>query len=148
MSSDEKTTTELPAVPAWAIDLTTSVKSMRAELGAKVDELSGHVETLSYDAKDTRMRLGRIEREVDEVKNRQTDNSMRVKATSDENLTQDSAIALIATEVAGLKTTQGQQLAILQRLDAVAANPMVRRVAYAVALAILSYLASKGLVSR
>ena len=36
-------------------------------------------------------------------------------------------------------------LAILERLDKIAANPMVRRVAYVVGLAILGWLASKGI---
>jgi hypothetical protein len=59
-----------------------------------------------------------------------------------------SDVATVKDSVSGLTKTQETQLAILTRLDAVAANPMVRRVAYALGTAILLYLASKGWVTR
>jgi hypothetical protein len=53
-------------------------------------------------------------------------------------------IIAVKADVADLKVTQETQLAILKRLDAVAANPMVRRVAYAIGTAVLAFLAAKG----
>ncbi len=41
-----------------------------------------------------------------------------------------------------------RQTAILERLDKIAANPMVRRVAYAVGVIILGYATAKGLVLK
>lgn len=57
-------------------------------------------------------------------------------------------VIAVKADVADLKQTQAAQLAILERLDKVAANPMVRRVAYAIGGAILVYLTSKGLVLK
>jgi chromosome segregation ATPase len=65
----------------------------------------------------------------------------------------DSAKAFIekAADIDALKAETAQQsaelakqTAILTRLDAVAANPMVRRVAYLIGLAIAGWLASRG----
>ncbi len=144
----QPTTVALEKPPAWAIAIAEGQAAGFASINEKVDSLATSVEVLQHDAKDTRLRLGRMEREVDEVKGRQNDGSMRIKAESKANLEQDAAMAHVIAKVASLEETQTQQLAILKRLDAVAANPMVRRVAYAIGSAILIYLASKGLVSR
>lgn len=47
-----------------------------------------------------------------------------------------------------LTQMQAQQTAILTRLDAIAANPTVRRVAYAIGSIIVAYAAAKGLVLK
>ena len=67
-----------------------------------------------------------------------------IARVSENDSKQDAAIGVLVTDVANLKETQATQLAILRRLDAVAANPMVRRVAYAVAVAVLGYFAATG----
>lgn len=67
-----------------------------------------------------------------------------IARVSENDSKQDAAIGVLVSDVANLKETQATQLAILKRLDAVAANPMVRRVAYAVGGAVLAYLAAKG----
>lgn len=53
-------------------------------------------------------------------------------------------VATLKADVKNLRETQDTQLAILERLDKVASNPMLRRVLWAVGTAVLSYLASKG----
>lgn len=70
---------------------------------------------------------------------------------SEKDLAHEAAIGSLVVDVNGLKTdvaslkeTQATQLAILQRLDRLAANPLVRRLAWVVGTAVLSYLASKG----
>jgi len=50
-----------------------------------------------------------------------------------------------STELAKQSAELAKQTAILTRLDTIAANPMVRKVAYVVGTAILAWLASKGL---
>jgi P-type conjugative transfer protein TrbJ len=50
-----------------------------------------------------------------------------------------------AAAIDALTAMQVKQTAILERLDKVAANPMVRRVAYLIGLAIAGWLASKGI---
>jgi hypothetical protein len=53
-------------------------------------------------------------------------------------------VRALKVDVKSLRETQDTQLAILERLDKVANNPMLRRVLWAVGTAMLSYLASKG----
>lgn len=54
-------------------------------------------------------------------------------------------IDALKAETAQQSAELAKQTAILTRLDAVAANPMVRRVAYLIGLAIAGWLASKGI---
>jgi hypothetical protein len=53
-------------------------------------------------------------------------------------------VIAVNAKVEQLTQMQEKQTAILARLDKSAANPMVRRVAYVLGLAILGWLASKG----
>jgi len=54
----------------------------------------------------------------------------------------------IAAEVADLKATQALQLAILARLDKVASNPTVKVLGGMLATALVTWLASRGLVLK
>lgn len=54
------------------------------------------------------------------------------------------AFRMKAKDIDELKAMQVQQTAILERLDKVAANPIVRKVAYGLAMVVLAWLASKG----
>jgi hypothetical protein len=49
-----------------------------------------------------------------------------------------------AADIDELKSMQVKQTAILERLDRVAANPIVRKVAYGLAMLVLAWLASRG----
>lgn len=93
-------------------------------------------------------RLVRVEIRQRDLEERMTRNSTRVGSESQTNMKQDAAISTLVADVSELKKTQDEQLGILKRLDAVAAHPMVRKVAYAVGLALLSYLATKGWITR
>ncbi len=110
MSTDNKPpmpeqprTVQLEKPPAWAISLIEAQAAGFASVNEKVDSLATSVEVLQHDAKDTRLRLGRIEREVDEVKGRQNDGSMRVKAESATNLEQDAALAAVFVKVGAIE---------------------------------------------
>lgn len=89
-----------------------------------------------------------IERWRDENDIRLARNSGRAASLTEDNTKQDVAIAQIANEVKGLKDSQLVQLNILMKLDAVAANPLVRRVAYAIGGAVLTYLAARGVAVK
>lgn len=103
-------------VPGNTLDaVLTEVRAMRdesrvsnQELTEKVDTLSLNVDALQHDAKDTRLRLGRMERELDEVKDRQANNSVRVRGESEVNLKQDSAIAEVVTKVRAIEENQAK----------------------------------------
>jgi outer membrane murein-binding lipoprotein Lpp len=96
MSEDDKppmpkqpTTVALERPPDWAIALSERVAAGFEKvdsLSDNVDTLSTSMETLTHDAKDTRLRLGRMERELDEVKDRQTSQSIRAKEPSQHDL--------------------------------------------------------------
>ena len=104
------------------------------EQAANHDLLVGEVKTVNARVTSLEERVGRT--------------SDRVKGESQTNLDQSRDIAAVITKVEKLETTQAQQLAILTRLDAVAANPTVRKVAYALATALLAYLAAKGWIVK
>lgn len=147
-------------VPQNTLDaVLTEMRAMRVEQRAstqeltdKVDALTITVDTLQHDAKDTRLRLGRMERELDEVKDRQTNASVRVKGESEVNLKQDAAIAMVITKVDRLEQKTDAQTAILEKLadgaKQVASNPKVQLLAGILWTALLGYLASKGLVTK
>lgn len=145
MSEEEKP-------PAWAQTLQASVTKGLETLTSKVDILSENVELLQHDAKDTRLRLGRMERELDEVKDRQANASMRVRAESDVNLKQDSAIAEILVKVESIEQKTDAQTAILSRLEsgakALIRHPKVQLAGGIIWTALLMYAASKGWVSK
>jgi hypothetical protein len=138
---EEKPTVEMDAAPKWAISLTERVNSGFAEMRVMrhdIDLLVGGISSLKIDVRDLqRWKLASEER--------QEQHSVRVGRESDHNLQQDSAISKLVTDVASLKETQDTQLTILLKLDKVAANPMVRRVAYAVGTAALGYLTARGM---
>ncbi len=142
---EEKPTVEMGAVPAWAIALSEKVTKGFEGVDTRLTTIEGNQTLQGGQVLDIGRRMTEMERRVGGMEDRQTTNSVRVRSTTDENLKQDSAISSIVVDVASLKETQATQLAILQKLDKVAANPMVRRVAYAVGTATLGYLASRGM---
>ena len=57
-------------------------------------------------------------------------------------------ILAAGAKIEQLTEMQQRQTAILERLDKIAANPTVRRLAYAVASLVIGYAAAKGLVLK
>jgi hypothetical protein len=148
---EEKPTVEMAPPPAWAIKQTEALHSLGEKLAYGFERVNSDMavvknrqEVQAAQMKDLGGEIGRLGERVDKLEGRSETNSTRVKATTEDNIKQDAAIASILIDVAALKETQAAQLAILERLDKIAANPMVRRVAYAVATAALGYLAAKG----
>lgn len=155
MSSDTKpsmpaqpATVELEKPPAWAIAL-----MERVETGFRSQRVDSSL--LQSDVTVIKDRIATLETRVKHVEERQDRGSDRVRKESDVNLKQDAALAEVLVtqkahgeKLAALTVAQDEQLSILKRLDAVAANPLVRRIAYAVATALLTYLAAKGWVTK
>lgn len=148
LKPEEKPTVEMAPPPAWAIDLAKRVNegfSLVDNRLAKVEaELKADIQLVANDLSVVKDRVRLAERRLDDADERAKSNSIRAKSLSEEDAKQDSAIATLVQDVAALKETQATQLAILARLDKVAANPMVRRVAYAAGGAVLAYLAARG----
>lgn len=119
-----------------------------SKLDGNVQSLSKAVITIGLDVTEVKTDVATL-KDAKEAEARKTSGAIRavsgdVARESQANHDQDAAIANIVTDVAALKETNKTQLAILERLDKVAANPMVRRVAYAVAVAVLGYFAATG----
>ncbi len=114
---------------------------------------------------DLTTRMDQMEEWRDDVEARLKRNSARATQTSEADLAQDAAIAAAATRqldlernaesavarlakvegvVARIEAKTDQQTALLERLDKVAANPLVRKIAYGLAMLLLSYLAARG----
>lgn len=142
---EQPKTKEIPAVTDRALleDLTRSVKEGFTELRADI-------QLVSTDVSIVKDRVRVVEERVRTIEDDRRNDSMPAKVVrvTDNDAKQDAAIALIVTKVDKLEVTQQKQLAILTRLDEVAANPMVRRVAYAVGAALLAYLTARGLLPK
>lgn len=152
----EKPTTQLPAVPEWAVELTRTTKDGFRQVRADL-------ELVANDLSLVKERVTIIETWRNDQDLRASRNSNRVKelaeATSHVDLTHDAKIAaeIVARQelerrvsethatVETIRAETAQQTAILARLDRVASNPLVKTVATALGTAILTWLASKGL---
>ena len=117
-------------------------------INSRLDTIETNQEIQGDTVRDVAKRMTETEIRISKFEDRANLNSLRAKHTSDVDLKHDAAISSIMTDVANLKETQTTQLDILKRLDAVAANPMVRRIAYILASTTLSYLAIKGWIVK
>lgn len=147
----QPTTKELPAVrvPQGQLDeLVSIVKSGFASVNSRLDTVEANLELQGGSVTDIGKRLTGVEERVHDLETARRDNSMRAKASSAVDLEHDAAIQRLSADVKALAESANAQTAILQRLDKVAANPTVRRVGYALAMALLSYLAAKGWIVR
>ncbi len=145
---DQPKTTQLAAVPQWAIELTQAMKSGIAEVRADIGLVSNDVGLL-------KQRVSIIEslRVEDEARAVKLSGGVRGLSSADQQ--QAAALAnemtareALAAEVKALTTMQETQLAILGRLDKVASNPLVKTIATAIGTAILTYLATKGIAVK
>lgn len=96
--------------------------------------------------------LSVVKERVNLLERRADNTSDRVKQASSSDLDHDAQLAQerlareeLAAKVDALTTTQATQLAILGRLDKVAANPHVKVILAVLAAAAVSWATSKGL---
>lgn len=99
----------------------------------------------------TREELRAMRSELQATIERTAKHSDGVRQLSQTNETQDETITGLAldlqtvkSDVNELKASQTTQLEILRRLDKIAANPIVRRVAYAAGVGLLAWFKWKG----
>lgn len=152
-------TTQLPAVPEWAIELTRSVKSGFGAINSRLDAQEVSLERVVNEGIRTNTRLTRIEERVDELEMRIGRASNRVREVSQTDLEQSAQLVqertareaitakvdALAADIATLSATNSTQLAILSRLDRVTSNPMVKTVAAMIATALITWLTSHGI---
>jgi predicted nucleic acid-binding Zn-ribbon protein len=159
---EEKPTVELPAVPKWAVELTTSVKSGFLTVNARLDSQDTKLDKVVTEGIEANVRLDRIEvrmkdaeRGIEDLESRIGRTSERVRGVSESDLEQDAQLAQeraareeLAAKVDAIAKTNETQLAILSRLDNVAKNPLVKTLAAMLLTALVTWLASHGIAVK
>jgi hypothetical protein len=138
-------------VPAWA-----------QYLVARIDDLGTKFDSLFEDKKSTNVRLTELETRFDKLEGgfdklenafieRSKKHSDGIRKGSDTDMKHESVIADVLVKVSdhdarfdALEQKTDAQTLILERLDKIAESPVVKRTAYAIAMALLAYLVSKG----
>ena len=152
---DQPKTTQLPAVPPWAVELMQVSKANFQELKAGQEslarELGADIKLVSNDLGILKDRVGILESARNDGEQRLARTSGGVRQLSTTDAAQAAQLAqarmareALAEQVAQLTTTQATQLAILTRLDKITTNPTVKVLAGMAATAILTWLASHG----
>ena len=134
---DEKPTVEIPAVPAWAVELTREVKGARSDIAL-----------VSNDLGLLKERVVLIEKRVTDGEERAARTSNAVKGQSQTDLAHEAKLAEfevwkqeVATKADLAATTEAQTAAIVSGVKAsidgvftrATTNPTLRRLAYAAA---------------
>ncbi len=152
--SDEPKTKELPAADPIAI-LTKMLGDGLKNIDSRLDSQDGKLDKVVTEGIEANVRLTRIEVRVDgaeqrvgELEGRIGRTSMRIQESSKVDLEQASALAQekIAREELAVKVDT--LLAIGERLDRLTKNPIAKAIATIIALALVSYAASKGIVIK
>ena len=122
-----------------------------AEVKVRLDSQDGVLARVVNEGVRTNTRLDRIEHRVDEVETRMGRASTGVRGLSQTDLAHEAQLAAektareaLAKQVDGLTVTQEVQLAILSRLDKLAANPLVKAVVAMALTALVAWLATHG----
>lgn len=133
----EKPTVEIARPPDWAIALTEKVVNGFDHLNDRLDTVESNLDIQGASVREVSQRVTRMEQWKDDIEDRLRSNSQRARSASEVDATHDAAIAELHKKVDHL--TSG-----IDKLVTVTGNPTVRKVAYALATALLGYLAAKG----
>jgi len=136
---EQPKTTQLPAVPQWAVELMRGMTE-----GFK--QTNANLELVSTD-------LGVLKERVVILESERSKFSGGVRALSTASLENEAQLAqerasreALAVQVEALRNTNETQLAILGRLDAITKNPLVKTMVAMLATAFLTWLAAHGAV--
>lgn len=138
----------LEVEPTWVRDLKTEISHGVQVIDSRLDAIEANQDLQREAVRAIASRVSDASERLDRIELRQNNNSIRVAASSDIDLQHDAAIAKLILDLEALTKTQNTQLAILQKLEKVSENPLLRKVAYALGMALLAYLASKGVVLK
>ena len=142
---EEKPTVKFAEVPTWAVELTRSVKTGFATLGADIA-------LVSNDLGAVKGRVALLETHRNDMDARANRTSARVQQASDVDLEQAAQLAhertareALAAEVAAIKAETTTQTQLLSQLLKLTEKPVVKLIATAVGTAILTWLSARGL---
>lgn len=127
--------------PAWAVALQQTMTVGFDAVEKRLDTMEANLELQGGSVHDLGRRMTLLEERVGKTEDKQHSDSLRARAMSDVDLSHDAAIAQLHEKMDRL-------IGIGDRLEKVAGNPTVRRVGYAVAMALLGYLTAKGWIAR
>jgi len=140
-----KPTVAVESPPAWAIAMAENIN----RISVNVD---GNHRVVMHALDGLTGRVVVLEKHKADAEERARKHSGGIQKVSVNDASQDAAIASLVTDMAivkptveSMQVTQTKVLSILERLDKVAANPIVRRIAYGVGTLVLGYLASRGI---
>lgn len=134
----------VPGPPDWAVELGAAVQSGFDSVDTRLDAIESNQELQGGTVKDLTNRLTIQGERLDRLEERVSINSLLVASVAEVDARHDAAIVKLTADIQALTDSQVLQLDILRRLDAVAANPMVRRIAYAIGGLLLAYLLGRG----
>lgn len=126
--ADTKTTVEMQAPPDWAIQLTKKVVDGFAEVDKRLDAIETNVDIQANTMRDLQQRVTAQDARLSAIDERVAKASLRVTQTSEADLSHESAIAEIRTEVRKLAERPDTGAQVLAAVDKLAEKPLVRRV--------------------
>ena len=142
---ESRPTTQLPAVPQWAVELTQSMKEGFRLTNANIEIVSNDVGVL----KD-RVTILESRRNDDDA--RASKHSGGVRALSQTDLAHDAQLAqerlareALASKVDKMATETSQQTLLLAQLLKLTEKPVVKLIATAIGTAVLTWLSARGL---
>lgn len=140
-----KPTTQLVAVPVWAIELTQAMKSGIAEVRADIS-------LVSNDLSIVKDRVSILESHRSDQEARATKLSGGVRGLSQTDLAHDAQLAqerlareALASKVDKMATETSQQTLLLAQLLKLTEKPVVKLALTALGSAVLTWLSTKGL---
>ncbi len=151
---EQPATKQLPQIPAWAIEQTLLIKSVKQD----VEAVSANVSLVSNDLGILKQRVSIIEGLRVEDEHRLLKLSGGVRGLSGTDLQHEAQLSQeraarealadkateLATKVDALAKTNETQLAILSRLDGIAKNPLVKTLGAMLLTAVITWLATHG----
>lgn len=161
--AEQPATVQLPAVPPWAIELTTSVKSGFAAVNGRLDTMETNQEIQGDTVRDLAKRMTSQEERVNAFDARASLNSIKVRSVSESDVAQEAKIAdvmvwrekvetrfdTVDTKLGGLESSQAKQTEMITTVHStvtgVINDPKVRAVAKVVWVLVMGYAAAKGL---
>jgi predicted RNase H-like nuclease (RuvC/YqgF family) len=156
MPAQPKTTIQLEAPPAWAIEMSQRMADgfARQETRAdtqddRLDKIERQVKIAVEDGKENNKRITTLEVRFDEADRRADQSSVRAKSVTENDSKQDAAIATLVTDVASLKTEVGELKKTLGEVKSLVTgffeDPRVRFVGKLIFVLATGYAAARGI---
>lgn len=136
---------ELEVEPTWVKELKTGIADGVRVIDNRLDSIEANQDLQREAVRAIAARVSDTSERLDRIELRQNNSSIRAAASSEIDIKHDAAIAKLMSEIEALSAAHEKQLAILLKLEKVAENPLVRKLAYAIGMALMAYLASKGI---